>query len=249
MDECQLRNFLKFAPSRFGFAPRKHLFIHIPKNGGMAIRQLPEVQGRLVIANRWRLISKDYANSLKEHMLSKGGASSAYERARYRDADLTVRKASRAFAIVRNPWARTVSRFKFALQTRKKGAGKGGYGKSAFERFLEERHAYGNEPYYWHRAIRSWCPQSDYVVDEIGRIAVDILRQEALGHELKSYLGLSVTPERRNVSTTSAADYRELFTPETIRMVADWYAGDIDTFGFDFDTGATRNAFYDAGAV
>lgn len=176
--------------------------------------------------------------------MSKKGATPAYEHARYRDIDVCVRQACRAFAIVRNPWSRTVSRFKFALQTRNNGAGKADYNKSTFERFLAERYSFGTEPYYWHRAIRSWYPQRDYVVDENERIVPDILRQEYLGDELGRYLGLKSSLKRRNISTGAQTDYREIYTRETLQIVADWYAVDIELFGFDFDTPATRNLFF-----
>ncbi|MES0883400.1 sulfotransferase family 2 domain-containing protein [Roseibium sp. SCP14] len=243
MDEYQLKNFLKFAPACLGLVPKKHLFIHIPKNGGMAIRQAPELQGRLVLANRRRLKSKSYADGLKGHM-GKTGAQPGYEHARYRDVDISVRKATRAFAIVRNPWSRTVSRFKFALQTRNNGAQKHNYNQEAFETFLEERHAWGQEDYYWHRAIRGWYPQEDYLIDEQNQLSVDILRQEFLGEELRKYLTLKNDLQPRNVSKASGSDYRELYTARTIQIIADWYEADIKRFGFDFDTAASRNAYY-----
>ena len=38
--------------------------------------------------------------------------------------------------------------------------------------------------------------------------------------------------------------YKNIYTPETIQIVADWYKEEIDYFGFDFDTSATRNYYY-----
>ncbi len=243
MDEYQLRNFLKFAPARLGLTPRKHLFIHIPKNGGMAIREAPQLQGKLVLANRRRLKSKAYADGLKSHMEQKG-TNPGYEHARLRDVDLSVRKATKPFAIVRNPWSRTVSRFKFALQTRKYSGLAPDFSKEEFEKFLEERHQWGAEPYFWHRAVGGWYPQEDYVLDEHNEVAVDVLRQERLGVELKDYLNFESELERRNISKASRADYRDIYSPRTIRIVADWYAADIERFGFDFDTPASKNTYF-----
>lgn len=246
MDEYQLKNFLKFTPARIGLSPKKHLFIHIPKNGGMAIRHSPELSGRLVLANRRRLKSKAYADAVKDQMLLKGGQP-GYEHARFRDVDLSVRRATRAFAIVRNPWSRTLSRFKFAVQTRGAAGASIDYSLKSFEAFLEERHEWSGADYFWHRAIRGWYPQTDYLLDEAGRLAPDILRQEHLGDELKRYLRLESELERRNVSKASSEDYRLLYTDRTIQVVADWYAKDVELFGFDFDRAASRNTFYAEG--
>ena len=95
---------------------------------------------------------------------------------------------------------------------------------------------------YWHRAIRGWYPQRDYVVDEEGRIAVDILRLERLDEEAQHYLGLEEPLQRRN--ETHGADYRDYYDARTIQVVADWYSADIEAFGFDFDTPARRNCLY-----
>ncbi|WP_298985817.1 sulfotransferase family 2 domain-containing protein [uncultured Roseibium sp.] len=243
MDEYQIRNFLKFAPSRLGLAPKKHLFIHIPKNGGMAIREAPQLQDRLVIANRRRLKSRAYADKLKAFMSERGG-NPGYEHARLRDVDMSVRQATRAFAIVRNPWSRTVSRFKFALQTRIYEDRSPEATLAEFETFLEERHEWGGVEFFWHRAVAGWYAQEDYVLDEKGGLAVDILRQEHLSTEMQTYLGFTSELKRRNISTKSRADYRDLYTEKTIQIVADWYAADIDRFGFDFDTPATKSILY-----
>ena len=58
MDEYQLKNFLKFAPARLGLVPKKHLLVHIPKNGGMSVRHAKALACNLVLANRRRLKSK-----------------------------------------------------------------------------------------------------------------------------------------------------------------------------------------------
>lgn len=243
MDAYQFGNFFKFVPVRLGLAPKKHLFIHIPKNGGMAIREAPQLQGRLVIANRRRLKSKAYADGLKSHMGGMG-RNPGYEHARLLDVDLSVRAATQAFAIVRNPWSRTVSRFKFALQTRAHSGTRPDFSVAEFEAFLEERHKWAGEPYFWHRAVSGWYPQKDYVVDEQGKIAADILRQERLSAEMQTYLNFKTELKQRNASTSSRAHYRDVYTDRTIQIVADWYAEDIDLFGFDFDTPASRNVFY-----
>jgi len=244
MDAYQLGNFFKFAPARLGLAPKNHLFIHIPKNGGMAIREAPQLQGRLVIANRRRLRSKAYADGLKNHMGGMG-RNPGYEHARLRDVDLSVRKATQAFAIVRNPWSRTVSRFKFALQTRAHSGTRPDFSEAEFEAFLEERHKWAGEPYFWHRAVSGWYAQKDYVVDERGEIAVDILRQERLSAEMQTYLVFKSELKKRNASTSSRAHYRDVYTDRTIQIVADWYAEDIELFGFDFDTPASKNVYYE----
>ncbi|WP_460081859.1 sulfotransferase family 2 domain-containing protein [Roseibium sp. LAB1] len=240
MDEYQLKNFLKFAPARLGLVPKKFLFIHIPKNGGMSIRHSKELEGNLVLANRRRLKSKAYADAVKRKM-AELGAMPGYEHARYRDVDLSVRKATKAFAIVRNPWSRTVSRFKFALQTRQPTGAPIEFSPKAFEAFLEERHLWAGVDYFWHRAIRGWYQQEDYLIDEQNKITLDIMRQEHLEKDLKSYLGMKTELQARNVSNATSKDYRQIYSNHTISIVADWYAADIERFGFDFDTAATKN--------
>ncbi len=239
MDEYQIKNFLKFAPARMGLAPRKHLLVHIPKNAGMALREAPYLEGKLVIANRRRLKSKSYAQALKTFMQARD-LHPGYEHARLRDIDRSVRVGALPFAVIRNPWARTFSRFKFYLQTSRAHELQLELTHAGFERFLETRHEWGSVEFFWHRASLGWYPQIDYIIDETGTVAADILRQEHLAEEVSRYFGVPQTLERKNVSRHGDRSYRDFYSAGAIQVVADWHATEIDLFGFDFDTSATR---------
>ena len=44
-----------------------------------------------------------------------------------------------------------------------------------------------------------------------------------------------------NVTAINNKRYQDIYTSETIQIVADWYKDDIDQWGFDFDTSAQKN--------
>jgi len=243
MDEYQFKNFLKFAPARLGLLPKKHLLVHIPKNGGMAIRQAPALKDKIVLAHRRRLVSKKYADDLLAFKESYG-LHPGYEHARLRDIDHSVRAGSIPFAIIRNPWARTFSRYKFYLQTGGGDLPERELSVEGFDAFLETRHEFGTREFFWHRASLGWYPQTDYVVDESGKLAVDILRQENLSDEVSRYFKVAGRLASKNVSRNAGAHYTDFFTKSTIQAIADWYASDIELFGFDFDTPAQKSTVF-----
>lgn len=247
MDEYQLKNFLKFAPARLSLVPKKHLLVHIPKNGGMAIREAPALKDKIVIAHRRRLKSKAYADGLLDFMKSIH-LHPGYEHARLRDIDRSVRAGTIPFAVIRNPWARTFSRYKFYLQTAGGDLRKSELSINGFEEFLETRHEWGQKDYFWHRASLGWYPQSDYVINETGSIAVDVLRQETLSEEVSRYFGIQDGLEARNVSRNAGVSYKDFYTEKSAQLIADWYAADLDLFGFDFDTAAQKGTFFPASA-
>ncbi len=219
------------------------LFIHIPKNAGVAIRKSALLKGRLVGSEPLFHKSRSYTRQLSKAMASKN-EHHGYHHARLVDIDPAVRRRLQPVAVIRNPWSRVVSRFRFAQRAMEEGKAPSDYSPRRFEEFLEERHIYGTMEYYWHRAIRGWYAQVDYVVDEQGSIGAHLLRHECLGNECMRYFGLTEAPRRRNVTGGTARAYREYYTSKTIQIVADWYARDIETFGFDFDTPATKNVHF-----
>lgn len=216
----------------------KHLFIHIPKSAGMSIRH--GLKDQIVQARPDMHKSPEYTKAVREHM-AKRNEHHGFEHARWRDLSEEAHKLP-AFAIIRNPWARVASRYFFgrfvATQTHK--AESKNYTFGSFDEFLEERHRWGDEPFYWHRATRGWYPALDYVSDESGNMRCTLLRCEHLAEDLLHYMGAVLPPRRRNV-TINTWVYQECYTEAQKRIVADWYALDIEWWGFTFDSAATRN--------
>ena len=222
------------------------LFIHIPKNGGMSIRKCEELKGQIMLAGRGNHISEAYSESLLK-VMTAAYEHHGYEHARWRDWRADLREKYTAFAIVRNPWSRIVSRWTFAKLVHSQGKQLLTTGFT-FQDFLNERHIYGGRDFYWHRAIRGWYPQVDHVLDQYGVQQCDVLRQEHLNEDAAAYLGLTKPLDRRNVSSGilgMPADYREYYGSDEIDIVAEWYRRDIEHFGFTFDGAATRNIWCD----
>ena len=179
----------------------KRLFIHIPKNGGTSVHK-----------------ECNLINVLSCH------------HDRWRDVPRDIRYIYKSFAVIRNPFARVVSRYE------------NGTTWNTFEEFLETRHIWTDKE--WIDPIRSWNTQYDYVCDESDIVRCDILRLEFIDDELSPYLQLN-TPYivRENVGDYTR-NYQDYYNEQTTQIVADWYAKDIDYWGFDFDTSATKNYHY-----
>ena len=221
------------------------LFIHIPKNAGMTIRYSPMLKGKCAIAVPAIHKSEQYTHAVKNTM-KKHGDEPGFEHARWRDINPTFTSKYRAFAIARNPWDRVVSRYFFAKKVIdvEKKVDPSYADVSSFEAFLEERHKWGSEEYMWHRAVRGWYPAYDHVSDEQGNCKCEMLRFEHLNDDLCKYFNLASMSHARNVTGLNKGTYQDLYTPETIQIIADWYQKDIDYWGYDFDTGAKRNVEY-----
>ena len=221
------------------------LFIHIPKNAGMTIRRSPMLNNRIMLAGSNIHKSPEYSKAVLDKMNSLGDHH-GFEHARWRDVHPSVRDRNVAFAVVRNPWDSVVSRYFFAkkvIEVEKKVSPE--YADvSSFEAFLEERHKWGSEEYMWHRAVRGWYPAFDHVSDDTGRVRCDIIRFENLNADLCRYFNLTEMSKARNVTAINKGTYRDVYTDKTIQIVADWYKKDVEHWGYDFDSGPTRNTMY-----
>jgi len=225
----------------------RYLFVHIPKNAGVSMRAAPQLRWKMVGVHKTFLRDRDYLLALRRAM-GEAGQHHGIAHARLRDIKPWLVRRLQPVAILRNPWARVVSRFRFAKLVAEQGSRFAGVTTDSFEAFLDTRHEDGNRPFFWHRAARGWYPQVDYVTDETGRICADLLRQENLTDESTAYFALSTPIRPRNVTRKGeSVDWTSYYTPQTLQIVADWYARDIETFGFDFDTGATRNIWASRG--
>ena len=221
------------------------LFIHIPKNAGMTIRRSPMLNNRIMLAGEQNHKSPEYTKAVLNKMNSLGDHH-GFEHARWRDVNPSVCNRYQPFAVIRNPWDRVVSRYFFAkkvIEVEKK-VDPSYADVSSFEAFLEERHKWGSEEYMWHRAVRGWYNAHDHVSDDTGSVRCDILRFENLNDDLCKHFNLKEMSKARNVTALNTGTYRDVYTPETIQTVADWYKKDIDHWGYDFDSGPTRNTLY-----
>ena len=199
----------------------------------------------IVMAGPQQHKSPEYTQAVHAHMQANN-EHDGYEHARWRDLNEKAQSLD-AFAIVRNPWARVVSRYFYSQMVA--FGGRTGihkdlivYPDQTFDNFLDERHRWGAEPYYWHRAIRGWCPALDYVTDETGAMRCEILRCEHLAEDLKTYAGWTLPPTRRNVTPdwSGKRPFTEMYDVHSRKTVADWYEADIETWGFAFATTATK---------
>lgn len=228
----------------------KKLFVHIPKNGGMTIRHTTSVLFDKIIVPKLHLLVAGYQDPFVDKMKAMKRANIPAEHARWRDVSVSLRMAHDAFAIVRNPWDRVVSRYMFkAHQT------PGYLEEVSFEQFIEERHNYVGEAgdYTWHLAIKGWFPAADYVTDKKGNLKCDMMRFGHMHEDVAKYFSMPVGTKFyiRNVSNGKKNDdrskvvnrkpYQEFYTDKTIQIIADHYQRDIDLWGFDFDTEAQKN--------
>ena len=232
--------------SRSSQKSKKTLFIHIPKSAGMTIRRSLKLANVIRPVELNDFTNKEYYTKLKAKM-DQIGDHHGLEHARFKDLNQGATNNLKAFAVIRNPWDRVASRYFFAKQVIEieNKYEKTKHDISSFEAFLDERFIWGNQDFMWHRAIRGWYPCFDYVVDRHEKIRCDILRFEHLNEDLIRYFKLNSMDRARNVTAARSMTTSELYNDKTIQIVADWYKKDIETFGYDFAGGPTKNTFYE----
>jgi len=146
------------------------------------------------------------------------------------------------FAVVRNPWDRLVSAYRFA----KRGAGIGGIvaGIRNPKQFrVPEFESFQGFVHEWlaQRDVTKldgvFRPQHLYVCDRGGQLLVDhIGRLEDLAPThafIERTLSRAVDVPRSNQSG-EPIDYRQLYTPEMQHIVGNIYRRDVERFGYDF---------------
>lgn len=201
----------------------RYHFIHIPKNAGVSVRDALYFQ-------------RDVSLSTPFHY-------------RYVDIADVVGRNLRFFAIVRNPWSRTASRFNFVRQNslrwpvddpRRRYIGNATFAEFVARQEILPIPEHPGQP--WMGPLSSWFNQLEWIRDERGAVVCDCLRIEKLNDDISAYLDRHIEVSQRN-ATRSRYDYRSMYTDELAEKVAQLFHDDIDYFGFTFDGPATRNTF------
>jgi hypothetical protein len=201
----------------------RYHFIHIPKNAGESVRHALFLQRDISLSDPYHY--------------------------RYMDIADCVGRQLKFFAVVRNPWSRTASRYNFGRQNARRwphdDPRRRYIERATFEDYVRDQVVlpipeHPDQP--WMGPLSSWFNQLAWLRDETGRVACDCLRMESLEQDLSTYLGRRIHLPRKN-ETRVRHDYRGMYTGELRDIVAKTFQEDIKYFGFEFDGPATRNVF------
>jgi len=190
---------------------RRCIFVHIPKCAGVAVAG--SLFGNL---GGGHLTFDDYTR-----IFSPGEVLSYFK-----------------FTIVRNPWDRLLSAFRFLRQ--------GGFSAedrawaeaniSSFADFDEFVRAWVNRENIW--AWYHFRPQYHYIREKHDRVRLDFIgRLESIEDDfacIADRLGCSRAIPKVNQSASGRVDYVDYYTPETVAIVAEAYREDIDLLGYSF---------------
>lgn len=203
----------------------KTIFVHIPKTGGQSVETAFLKRHGLSWPERAPLLLRPRAPDESgpdrlAHLYAR-----EYVELGFVEQALFDRYFK--FTVVRNPWARAVSEYKYE----RKIAG------PSFEHFivaaLREGKPLAND--------RHIVPQVTYLRGKDGSVLVDrIIRFERLGEafaEVTTELfGAPLPLPRRNVAK-NRTDYRAYYNETTRTIVEEYYREDIAAFGYTFDDG------------
>jgi hypothetical protein len=134
-----------------------------------------------------------------------------------------------SFAVVRNPFDRFCSLYRYLARTQP--AKLGGATFSDFEQLFIEGGL-------WIEQLHSIKPQVDFVFSADGtRLVERLIRFESLetGFRALSHdLGIDAPLGRHNVSGEDRGSYRDMFSLEGRKLISSRYRVDLETFGYSY---------------
>jgi hypothetical protein len=182
---------------------KRIVFLAINKTGSSSLWTWMDEQGVPYLMNRYR---EDEARKL-------------------RIIGEVKRKGLPCFTVVRNPWARAVSSWKWCMQEK-------GLAPCSFEEFLRIPLASMTEQQRFHT-----LPQWRHVVDEQG--GIDYLAHvgrleniDATRDWLADTLGLPRPGALPHLKKSGSADYAQHYTPAARALVAETFRRDFELFGY-----------------
>ena len=220
---------------------RPPLFIHIPKNAGNSIIATNSV---IPVGNNG--IKDSIKKQFEMDPVSPDTVSANFKRRmikhipyNYLDREY-LNRFDRIFAVVRNPWSRLVSLYNYADYIANEPDLKTTWyakPKISWDEYMDRMDSFKMTPnYFWIHPYDHWALQSDWLPT---KEKVDILRYENLQEDLNLYFGKQI--ELPYLNKGKEADYKSYYTEEQKQKVARWFKLDIERWGFDFETGATKN--------
>jgi len=138
------------------------------------------------------------------------------------------------FSVVRNPWDKVWSHYNYRVRINETGLRDAGlsfnewvaitYGEPKNKRFYDQP--------------KMFAPQIDWLVDSNGKNTIDFVgRFEKLDEDFASIAEvIGVEKKLPHLNKSTSVQYHEHYSKESKEIVAAWFARDIETFGYSFDS-------------
>ena len=137
------------------------------------------------------------------------------------------------FAVVRNPWAKVYSHYKYRIKTNQN---KMGQQPVEFNNWVAKTYGPEKDPNYYD-IPKMFQPQVDWLIDHQGKMDIDlILKFETLAEDyevLRKKIG--VDEPLPHLNKTQKTDYRAQYSEASKEIIANWFKDDIALFGYRFD--------------
>ena len=144
------------------------------------------------------------------------------------------------FTVVRNPWARAYSFYRYRIRTQSLSP------RSGFTEYcrrftdLEFHAKFFNQPPYSAEMVKHLSTTMvDHMCDEDGKLLVSrVIRFEDRHKGLAKVAKKIGCPSLGSLHVQRTAepdhDYRSHYTPETQKLIGDYYAKDVELLGYEF---------------
>ncbi len=203
------------------FHNHRAIFLHIGKTAGFSIEKALGMESK-----DYREFDKDAVYGLNKGVMTQ------HARLPYIEQFLTDEQVKEyfKFTVVRNPWDRMVSAYHYLYDFHLKKFGD-------FSTWLE--HKYNMVVNNKHREGSHYTPQVEFthqngeqVVDYIGRFE----QLDACFQYIREKLELDdAVLKTLNKSKHRKKKYFDYYTPETVKMVEEMYASDIELFNYTYN--------------
>ena len=137
------------------------------------------------------------------------------------------------FAVIRNPWDKVVSHYKYRIKTGQTGMTQEGI---SFKDWVRRTYGQEKDPVYYD-IPQMFAPQVDWLRDQNDQITdVHIMKFESLNadfQEVARIIGLRT--ELPHLNATKKDHYSTYYDGETIEIIRQWFHEDIQRFNYSFE--------------
>lgn len=181
-----------------------YIFIHINKTAGTSIN---------------KIIGKPYRKHLTAKQIIDQIGKNKWQKA-YK------------FTVVRNPWDKVVSHYKYRLKTNQSNIKNDGL---SFKEWVLFTYGENKDPKYYNKP-QMFLPQVEWLKDYHGKINIDkIVKFENLKEGISEVFSLlGIDEQLPHLNKTNKTNYKDFYDQETKKIIADWFQEDIKLFDYFF---------------